>query len=322
MSTAFTLPYALVQPLLGAAADHFGKTRLMTGCLLIVALAALVGAVATSFSLLVAMRIAAGLVAGGLFPVALAIIGDLVPVNQRQVAIGRLLAFGLTGNLVGASIAGVIGDVFGWRGVFLVFGLFALTMTMIAFFAFRGPTTTKAGPFRLASVAAGFRSVFADPRAKICFGSVFLEGIFIQGLFPYVAILLLATGEARASLAGLVIAAFGLGGVLYSFSVPVFVRNYGERRLMLTGGALAACALVLVALGLPWYVSDTARGAATSLHSCAFYLGQAAGPVFYGFTFAHGASTPSIIAGAMVVLGVSMVCARLLRHPIAPEAHG
>ena len=348
MSTAFTLPYALVQPLLGAAADHFGKTRLMTGCLLIVALAALVGAVATSFSLLVAMRIAAGLVAGGLFPVALAIIGDLVPVNQRQVAIGRLLAFGLTGNLVGASIAGVIGDVFGWRGVFLVFGLFALTMTMIAFFAFRGPTTTKAGPFRLASVAAGFRSVFADPRAKICFGSVFLEGIFIQGLFPYVAILLLATGEARASLAGLVIAAFGLGGVLYSFSVPVFVRNYGERRLMLTGGALAACALVLVALGLPWYalapvfgmlgfgfyllhgsihvhvteLSDTARGAATSLHSCAFYLGQAAGPVFYGFTFAHGASTPSIIAGAMVVLGVSMVCARLLRHPIAPEAHG
>ena len=30
LSTAFALPYAIVQPLLGALADMFGKTRLMT----------------------------------------------------------------------------------------------------------------------------------------------------------------------------------------------------------------------------------------------------------------------------------------------------
>jgi len=45
-------------------------------------------------------------------------------VDQRQVAIGRLLAVGLTGNLVGSTIAGVIGDLLGWRGVFAVLGLF------------------------------------------------------------------------------------------------------------------------------------------------------------------------------------------------------
>ena len=79
--------------------------------------------------MLVAMRVAAGLVAGGVFPVAMALVGDLVPVNQRQVAIGRLLAVGLTGNLVGSSIAGVIGDLLGWRGVFAIFGLFGLIVT-------------------------------------------------------------------------------------------------------------------------------------------------------------------------------------------------
>ena len=42
----------------GLVGDHFGKTRLMNLCLLMVALAALVCAAATSFSLLVAMRIA------------------------------------------------------------------------------------------------------------------------------------------------------------------------------------------------------------------------------------------------------------------------
>ena len=76
LSSAFTLPYALVQPVLGTTADFFGKTRLMNLCLLVVAIAGLVSALATSFSLLVAMRIAAGLVAGGIFPVAMAMIGD------------------------------------------------------------------------------------------------------------------------------------------------------------------------------------------------------------------------------------------------------
>src|SRR5438876_6874110 len=133
LSTAYTFPYALVQPALGVTADFFGKTRLMNVCLLIVGVTAVVGAAATSFSLLVAMRVAAGLVAGGVFPVAMALIGDLVPIHQRQVAIGRLLAVGLTGNLIGSSIAGVIGDLFGWRGVFAILGLFGLIVTMIAF---------------------------------------------------------------------------------------------------------------------------------------------------------------------------------------------
>src|SRR5204863_233803 len=100
-----------------------------------VAVAALASAVVTDFSVLVAMRIAAGLVAGGVFPAAMALVGDLVPVHQRQVAIGRLLAVGLTGNLLGASISGVIADLFGWRGIFVVLGLFGLSVAILAFFA-------------------------------------------------------------------------------------------------------------------------------------------------------------------------------------------
>jgi MFS transporter, DHA1 family, inner membrane transport protein len=94
LSSAYTFPYALVQPALGVTGDFFGKTRLMNLCVLVVALSALVCAVATTFSLLVVMRIVAGLVAGGVFPIALALIGDLVPVSERQIAIGRLLAVG------------------------------------------------------------------------------------------------------------------------------------------------------------------------------------------------------------------------------------
>ena len=301
LSSAYTFPYALMQPALGVTGDFFGKTRLMNLCLLVIALSALVCAVATSFSLLVAMRIAAGLVAGGIFPVAMALTGDLVPVGQRQVAIGRLLAVGLTGNLVGSSIAGVIGDLLGWRGVFAILGSFGLIVTIAAFFAFRGVVTPPPARFNRAAVMANFRGIFADPRAKVCFTSVFFEAVFIHGLFPYVALLLLAIGETRASIAGLLIAVFAMGGVFYSLSVPALIAHVRERHLMVAGGTLAATGLVLIALHVPWMwqiaiygmfgfgfyllhgciqvhvteLSQTARGAAASLHSSFFYLGQA-----------------------------------------------
>jgi predicted MFS family arabinose efflux permease len=340
LSTAYTFPYALVQPVLGALSDTLGKTRIMNVALLIVAVAALISSMVTDFSLLVAMRIIAGLVAGGVFPVAMALVGDLVPVGQRQVAIGRLLAIGLTGNLLGASIAGVIGDLFRWRGIFVVLGLFGLVVAVAAFFAFRNVAVPKPGAFRLAVIAEGFRSVFADPRAKVCFSSVFIEAVFIQGLFPYVAILLLAAGETRASMAGIVIAAFGLGGVVYSLSVPVLVAKIEQRWLMIVGGSVAAVALALIAFNFPWYMqatvfalfgfgfyllhgsiqvhvtelSPTARGVAASLHSCFFYLGQATGPLVYGYGFEHAGESLTLLTGAVMVLMVGFACARLLRH--------
>jgi len=110
---------------------------------------------------------------------------------------------------------------------------------------------------------------------------------------------------------------------------------------MLAGGTLAATGLVLIALHFPWVwqiaiyavfgfgfyllhgciqvhvteLSQTARGAAASLHSCFFYLGQAVGPVIYGYGFAHGGAEPTIFLGAAVVMTVGLVCSRLLRHP-------
>jgi len=340
LSTAFTFPYALMQPALGTIGDFFGKTRLMNISLTVVALTTLVCAFAGNFSVLVAMRVLAGMLAGGIFPVGIAIIGDLVPVNARQVAIGRLLAVGLTGNLIGATISGVIGDLLGWRAVFFCIGGFGLIAAIIAFFAFRGLRFGESKPFKFAAAIAGFRGIFADPRAKICFVSVFFEAIVIHGMFPYVALLLLASGETRSSYAGMVIGGFGLGGILFSLSLPYIVVRVTERHLMLMGAVCAAIAFLLISLNFRWYfevpvfllfglgfymlhnciqvhvtdLSQTARGAALSLHSCSFFFGQAIGPIYYGFVFEHfGIAKPPLL-GAAVILVIGIVCARFLRH--------
>jgi MFS transporter, DHA1 family, inner membrane transport protein len=340
LSTAFTFPYAIMQPALGTIGDFFGKTRLMNISLAIVVTTTLICAFASSFTLLVVMRMIAGVLAGGIFPVGMAIIGDLVPVNERQVAIGRLLAVGLTGNLIGATISGVIGDLLGWRGVFFSIGSFGLLVAIVAFFAFRGLRTAKSKPFNLKAAAAGFQGVLADPRAKFCFGSVFFEGIIIHGLFPFVALLLLVGGQTHSSYAGIVIAGFGLGGVVYSLTVPVLVRRMTERQLMLTGASCAAVAFILIALNMAWYVqavvfvgfgvgfymlhnciqlhvtdlTQTARGAALSLHSSSFYFGQAIGPVYYNFAFSRFGTSQPLLLSSAVILAIGLVCARFLRH--------
>ena len=122
LSTAFTLPYALIQPVLGAIADTFSKTRLMLLCLFIMTIASIASALAPTFEWLIAARVIAGLAAGGVVPISFAIVGDLVPVAQRQVAMGRLLFALMTGNLLGATLAGVVGDLAGWRAVFFASG--------------------------------------------------------------------------------------------------------------------------------------------------------------------------------------------------------
>ena len=108
---------------------------------------------------------------------------------------------------------------------------------------------------------------------------------------------------------------------------------------MLIGGALAAIALALAALHFPWYVqvaifgvfgfgfyllhgciqvhvtdlSTTARGAATSVHSSFFFMGQATGPVLYGYGYAHGSLELLMFLGAAVVMVIAIVCSRFLR---------
>lgn len=344
LSTAFTLPYALIQPVLGPVADVLGKTRIMLVALTVVATSALVCAFADSFRLVFAMRIVAGLVAGGVFPVSLALVADLVPMQQRQVALARVLSAAFLGNLLGASGSGLVGDLVGWRGVFAVTATLGFAAAALSYFGFRGLTMAARAPFALSTVATNYRTVLGNPRAKICFSSVFFEGICIQGLFPYVALLLVATGEPRAAIAGLVLAGFGVGGMIYTQIIGHVLPRITQRVLMLAGGALAAIAMTAVAGGVPWpgeliafmalgmgfysvhgsiqvhatELAPNARGSALALHSSAFFLGQALGPVAYRFGFEHLGAPTSILIGAVVILLVAMFAARFLPQRLSP----
>jgi predicted MFS family arabinose efflux permease len=344
LSTAFALPYAILQPVLGPVADVIGKTRLMTICLLLLVVTSVASAIATNFEVLLVLRALSGVVSGGIYPVSMALVADLVPIGQRQVALSRILFAGMTGNLLGATASGIIGDLIGWRGVFLVLSAVGALVLVAALLGFRGVTAVQTPRVELKSVPANYRAIFSNPSAKVCYGAVFLEGMFIFGVFPYVALLLLGGGEARASIAGIVISGFWVGGVIYTVAVGNLLEMFGQRRVMMAGGCAAALALIGLAFGAGWplalgafvglgvgfyllhgsiqvYMTElapNARASATALHSSSFFFGQSLGPIMYGVGFGLIGSGLSLGVGAVVIALVGIVAVKLLHdHPAA-----
>jgi predicted MFS family arabinose efflux permease len=341
LPTAFALPYALMQPVLGALADSLGKARIMVVSLAIGTLATLAAAVTTDFTMLAATRVIAGIAAGGVFPTSVAIIGDLVPMARRQIAISRVLAAGMLGNLLGASLSGIVGDMFGWRSVFLVTGGIAALMFVPSLRLLRHAASEVRTPLQFSLAVERYRSIFRNPLAKICFGAVFLDALVLFGLFPYMGQLLQAQGETRAAITGIIIAGWGIGGILYAAFVARLLPRFGDRALMIDGGALMGVAFLVVAMQPAWQIqfaafvllgfgfylmhggiqvyvtelSASARSSALALHSSSFFFGQAAGPVVYGLGFAHlGPGWTLVIAGlSMAALGTG--CAFALRRP-------
>src|ERR1700750_1115516 len=175
-ASVFAFTFAIVQPVLGAAADLFGKARLMVVCLVLLGLASILRALSTSFSLLFATRILAGIGSGGVFPIALGLASDLVAPDKRQVAIGRTLAGAMTGNLLGASASGLIGDFLGWRGVLAVLGVLVIAASVAVAIGFRGAALTRAPRTNFSALKHGYRTILANPNAPVCYSAVFVEG--------------------------------------------------------------------------------------------------------------------------------------------------
>ncbi|GLR88148.1 MFS transporter [Bradyrhizobium iriomotense] len=345
-SAVFAFTFAVIQPLIGAAADLFGKPRLMIGCLAVLGVASILGALSTSFPLLFATRILAGVGSGGVFPIALSLTSDLVGPEKRQIAIGRTLAGAMTGNLLGASASGLIGDFLGWRGVLAVLGVLVIVASIAVAAGFRGAKIKHPPKTSLSALRTGYRTIFTNPNAPVCYSAVFIEGCCVLGLFPYIASFLFDLGETSLSVAGIVIAGFAVGGLFYTMTVSRLLPWLGVKGMMIAGTVLVASQLVAVAFGPRWEIqtlnlvvmgwgfymahgclqvfaselSVEARATALSLHSFFFFMGQTVGPLAYGFGLAHGGKGPTLFASAGIMVVLGLVCARLLRQRAPADA--
>jgi len=125
-TTAYLITSTIVTPLYGKLGDIYGRKKLFIIAISIFIFGSILCSFSQSMFSLAAFRAVQGLGAGGLFSLALAIIGDIVPPRERAKYQGYFLAVFGTASVLGPVIGGffagqaTILGIQGWRWVFLV----------------------------------------------------------------------------------------------------------------------------------------------------------------------------------------------------------
>ncbi|MCB4824719.1 MFS transporter [Roseicella aerolata] len=336
LATAFAVPFAAIQPILGPVGDALGKRRVIRAALLLLSFFALVAPLAPDLGSLMVLRALTGMAAGGIMPLTLATVGDAVPIEDRQVALSRVVVFAIAGQIAGGALAGVLAPFLGWRGVLALCGGVALVAAGLLFLIpFGGPPEPRRR-FEPVRALGRYRTILGMPAARLLFAAVFIEGLLVFGTFPYLAPVLEARGlgsAAGASLeAGLAVAAFGCGGFAYAALARPMLRRMGQSRMVQLGGVIAGLALLGFAfapaaalfvaaglvLGTGFYmihnsiqtrvteVAPEARGSAVALHACHFFAGQALGPVLVGLAIGGFGAAAAFTLAALGILALGL----------------
>jgi len=134
-TTAYLITSTITTPLYGKLSDIFGRKPLFIWAISIFIIGSALSAFSTSMYYLATFRAVQGLGAGGLFTLALAVIGDIVSPRDRSKYQGYFIAVFGTSSVLGPIIGGFLAGqesilgLAGWRWVFFInvpIGLIAL----------------------------------------------------------------------------------------------------------------------------------------------------------------------------------------------------
>jgi YNFM family putative membrane transporter len=341
--TAYALAHGSVQLVVGPVGDRFGKYAcIIVACAMATVLVLLCGLAAT-LPQLVAARLACGLAAGWIIPLAFAFLGDVIPYERRQQVLGTFLSGQILGQLFGQAAGGVLGDFFGWRRVFFFLAaVFAMATIALVVEFVRNPIT-RAG-HATATRSRGFvvdnLTVLRGRWARTIIAMAFIESVFMFGAFAYVGADLHLRFGVNFAIVGLFVGAFAIGGLIYSLSVRRLVDRFGQIGLVTLGGAMLAVAYLVIAfaphaylapfaitgLGLGYYMlhntlqtnatqmTPEARGTAVGIFSSALYLGQTFGVAVNGPVFDHFTAVPVFVISGAGLLALGLWLAHELRR--------
>jgi len=126
VTTAFLITSTIATPLFGKLSDIYGRKPFFMLAISIFIVGSALCGLAHSMYQLAAFRAFQGIGAGGLFPLALAIIGDIIPPRERARYQGYFMAVFATASVLGPVIGGFFAGtdsilgISGWRWIFYI----------------------------------------------------------------------------------------------------------------------------------------------------------------------------------------------------------
>ena len=305
---AYMLPFGLFQLVYGPLADRFGKLRVVGISLVFFTLATGLTALGVGLGDLTLYRALTGIFAAATMPVSLALIGDLVPMRQRQQAIAGFMGIAFLGQATSMTIGGTIAAVTSWRGVFMVYAVVAAVVTVVLLVTARSFAGELHGDPNSQFVRPYLRLLGHWPSLRT-YLVVFFEGALVLGSFSYLGAFAARSLGLGTLQIGLLMAVFGVGVIAAGRASSRLAERLGRHRLVAVGLALAAAAdlvvafggaqLALVAIGVlllglgfmfahssllttATQFAEKARGTAMSLVAFSFMVGGAIGTALGG----------------------------------------
>ena len=330
--TAYAFAYAGAQLVHGPVGDRFGKLRVVTLTLFGAAAGSFGCAFAQDIGSLAAMRFFTGLFASTPVILGMAYIGDHVPVGERQPVIARFIMGTITGQALGPVIGGAVSDWVGWRGAFAMIGTVFVIVAGVLLARTRGQWAESRGASFEGNPFGVHWRLLHVPRVRRVLVVGGVETFFFFGAFSFLGAYFKLHFGFSLTLAGAILAGFGIGGVLYSLMVRKLLMEFGQRGLVLGGGVLCFVFYVLTTLTPEWpllvacttglgfafymlhntlqlkatEMASEARGTAVAMYSSAWALGQATGVAAMGACVGLFDYAPSIVAFGVgyLLLGV------------------
>ena len=340
--TFFGIAYGVAQFGYGIAGERFGKLQTMIVATFLSAATAWICALAYSLGFLIVARIGAGIAAAAIIPLAMAWIGDAVPYERRQSVLARFLSGQISGLVLGQLFGGIIAEYLGWRWVFVTIAvLFFLAGSALTYEFLAGAGRTPAAPPPDTSAWLRLRSMLRRRWVLTVLIGVFFEAMFFFGAFTFVGSDLWARFGIGFDAIGLIVAGFGVGGLLYVAVAGAMLPRLGEGGFVVGGGIVVALAFGLIAFaptawlvlpatiaaGFGYYmlhntlqtnatqIAPEARGIALGIFASSLFLGQSVGVAIAAPIFDNTGGWPIFLAAALFLVILAFVYrAQARRH--------
>jgi MFS family permease len=191
VGASFMWVYAAIGPLAGLVGDRVNRKALIIAGLVFWSLITIATALSTRYSHLVLFRALEGFGEAFYFPASMSLLSDYHGAATRSRAMSIHQSSVYAGTIAGGSVAGVLGQQYGWRSSFYLFGSLGILLGVILLLLLREPVRVTAGDresafpaqsTRQAGVLRPIGELFANPMVRILI-VVFVGANFVAMIF-------------------------------------------------------------------------------------------------------------------------------------------